>query len=216
MTSKKISIIIFSCDRACQLNACIQSFLINCEEADSAELKVIYKATNNEYNEGYEKLKTKFSNQEIDWIKEQDFRKQLTDTVLASKNPFMMFLVDDIIFVDSFSFSDQNFSLLNTNNMLLAISLRLHKGANHCYATDTPQEVPKFVKGNVWSWKSSDGDWGYPMSVDGNVFRTNQLKEVIDKVRFHNRMILTPIMEKPSIFNKKSTKGIYRLFLINL
>jgi len=97
-----------------------------------------------------------------------------------------MFLVDDIIFVNDISTNDKQFGLIRNNTLMLGLSLRLHNGVTHCYATNEDTKVPKFVKGCVWSWRGCQGDWGYPMSVDGNIYNTDFIKRLVDTTNYNN------------------------------
>jgi len=183
----KLSVTIFSYNRACQLHACIESFMASCVESDEVKVNIVYKYDTEEYKAGYVKLKEAYSTRSnIVWHEEKDFKAQTKQIISDVDSTFTMFLVDDIIFVDRFSIEDSQFSLLKKNSMLLAVSLRLHDGVSHCYATNKIQQIPRFVKNNVWLWKSSDGDWGYPMSVDGNVFKTDLIKNIVSNLEFNN------------------------------
>jgi catalase len=50
-----------------------------------------------------------------------------------------------------------------------------------------PQRTPmmRFDEGRLtWFWKDGEGDWGYPLSTDGHVFETEELKNMVSTVEF--------------------------------
>jgi hypothetical protein len=115
-----------------------------------------------------------------------------------------MFLVDDIIFKSDFSLNDSIFGVLKNNNAMVAISLRLHRAATYCYATDSNMTVPTFVRdvkdeGVVWKWPGCQGDWGYGFSLDGNVYNTRFIKEVCHNLDFHNPNELESRLNMPRV-----------------
>lgn len=190
MIENQTNFVIFSKDRACQLHACIESLKKHFKSNTEPTTTVIYKSTSPEFKKGYEKLKEAFpESDDFRWETETDFKKQTEKAVEGfpwATPQFTIFLVDDIIFVSDFSTEDRQFELVKNNSMMVGVSLRLHNGVNHCYATNEAQTVPKFVKGIVWSWAESQGDWGYPMSVDGNVYNTEFIKTFVKTLNFSN------------------------------
>ncbi|HUT43273.1 MAG TPA: methyltransferase domain-containing protein, partial [Desulfobacterales bacterium] len=94
--------VIFSKDRAMQLQATIESFLLHCKDSDNLRLTVIYKASTPLYEHQYNDLKKSFSN--IMFIRETNFRKQTLAAIGASE--YVLFLVDDNIFTADFRIGD--------------------------------------------------------------------------------------------------------------
>lgn len=183
------NVIIFSKNRPSQLDACLRSFFANCREAEQVSVMVLYTATSDEYARGYELCKTKNS-PAIEWKvqrHELSFKKDLLHLFRGKEAcPLTMFLVDDIIFREPFSFADPEISAVVENNHLLCCSLRLYSGITECYATSSPSKIPTFIKGNVWNWYGAEGDWGYPYSLDGNVYRTLDIIRKITNADYAN------------------------------
>lgn len=186
MANKEIEIIVFSKDRACQASACIESLYKNFTDIANASVSVLYRTSSFSFEKAYKKAEAIHSNKNIKWLPETDFKNQLEKMVTASESPLLMFLVDDIVFVNKISLQDKQIQLVKTVSSMLAASLRLHSDITRCYATDQTNSVPKFVKGSVWQWTSGDGDWGYPMSVDGNVYNTALFKEILPRIQYNN------------------------------
>lgn len=181
-----INVVIFSKDRANQVEACIRSFLKHFEQSEQSTISVLYKASTPSFNEGYKKAKGLLTDvPNLQWVIENNFSKQTRSLINCVDAPLTMFLVDDIIFINSVSLEDKQVRLLE-NPSLLAVSLRLHAGVKSCYATNQPTLVPRFVKGCVWDWQQAEGDWNYPMSVDGNIYRTDLIKQLLAALQFTN------------------------------
>lgn len=184
-----LNIIAFSKNRPAQLDALMRSFLFYFKDLNDFKFTVIYRATTKEYETGYNKLFSNYPTQTPEWncfnfVKETDFKRNVENSIDTTK-PLTMFLVDDLLFKAPFSLKDKEIQLVLNNKEILATSLRLWSGINHCYATNQPSKVPVFTKGYVWKWRSSngtEGDWAYPFSLDGNIFRTdfiiNRLRQI--------------------------------------
>jgi hypothetical protein len=170
-----IDCIIFSKNRACQLDLLLRSIRLYTK---CLQLKVIYTFSDSFFQAGYEKLKQKFT--EVEWILEQgQFKQEVIKNIVQLH---VMFLVDDVVFIDNFSEESNEFEEFKHSNEILTLSLRLSPKISYCYAFDSSSSIPNFV-GRKWSWKNAQGDWGYPMSLDGNIFRSNDIRS-IDKLPF--------------------------------
>jgi hypothetical protein len=97
-----------------------------------------------------------------------------------------MFLVDDIVFTASTSFADSPFLAFNSRSDILALSLRLHGGVTYCYANAEDVMQPEFLNDDTWFWTEGEGDWRYAMSIDGNVYRTDDVLPLLARLDFDN------------------------------
>ena len=195
---KQIEVILFSCNRASQAHTCLASFYDKFICLDP-KVTVLWKATTDEFKKGYLKTQKIFlGKKNLIWQEEEDFYSQLTNTIQNSTANFIMFLVDDDIFVNTVSIDDKQFEFLDKNQSMIAVSLRLHKGVTHCYATNKNSSVPNFVKNIVWAWAGKEGDWGYPMSVDGNVYKTDIMKNIASVIRYKNPNTFESMLEAVS------------------
>ena len=165
--------IVFSMDRPIQLFALLESYYLYC--GDPAPLYVLYKATNNDFNDGYNEIVQRYKDKEIIFVKETSFRTNLISLLKSIQSEYMFFLVDDNIFKSHFSFSDY-FQLPNYSDYIL--SLRLGENLNYCYTRALKQDLPDFTKvGKFYSWNMNKGfaDWKYAFSVDGHLYNTNEI-----------------------------------------
>lgn len=188
--SGPINVVVFSRDRPMQLSACIRSFLMFFQDLTQFKLTVIYKATTKDYLSGYKKVFSNLPTTKPDWdcfsfVEETDFKRNVLNAV-NSEYPLTMFLVDDIIFKDSWSLEDKEVHFVKDNKEIVATSLRLYNSITECYATNSSSKVPQFVKGCVWKWNGCEGDWGYVHSLDGNIFRTGYILPLLKQLQYAN------------------------------
>jgi hypothetical protein len=97
-----------------------------------------------------------------------------------------MFLVDDIVFTANTSFADSPFLAFDSRSDILALSLRLHGGVTYCYANAEHVMQPEFLYDDTWFWTEGEGDWRYAMSIDGNVYRTEDVLPLLARLDYDN------------------------------
>ena len=178
--------IIFSMDRACQLHALLSSFFKNVKE--DIPLTVLYRSSNERHSKAYSELKEIFNSRKITWITENGFKDSLCLIINQIKTKALFFLVDDIIVSRPF-----NFSTFRTLDLFSYVpSLRLAPHLNYCYTQQQSMPLPPLEqtqsdKCNLlsWDWEQGELDWAYPLSVDGNIFLTAEIKSVIAELDFN-------------------------------
>ncbi len=173
MEQYPINIIVFSKDRALQLDLFLRSFNTFVKFTERCNIKILYTYSNERFKQGYEILiKDKPDN--ATFIKETNFKKDTID-LIDTNNPYTVFFVDDIIFKEPFEFYDQKMNLFISDRSIACLSLRLHKNLSYCYAEARNMKKPVFDTNNIFNWTKETGDYGYPMSQDGHIFRTNEI-----------------------------------------
>ncbi|MFT4659777.1 MAG: hypothetical protein ACI8XB_000027 [Patiriisocius sp.] len=181
---KGTSIIIFSKDRAMQLESLMQSYFWHVK--NPVPVHVIYQASFQKYQKAYDQVMELFTEQDVSFIKEQDFKSDLTIVINTLECSKILFLVDDLVFKEQVDFNE----FTNINPKEYVASLRLGDHLNYAYTLDENQPLPSLVKSNkhpgmvTWSWHKGYGDWAYPLSVDGNLFDKNELKLLISSLDF--------------------------------
>ncbi len=189
-----INIVIFSRDRAAQLELLLRSFKRFFLDWNQANVTVIYKVTGggtkeNPLYQGYklcEQLHPEFNYLPEDMC--ESF-KQATLNAVNVENPLTMFLVDDIVFKSPMSLSDEEFAVTFAGDPnVLCLSLRLYEGINYCYPIGKSVSVPSSVLSgeNTWNWVGQEGDWGYPLSLDGHVFTTETIRPFLENLEYKN------------------------------
>jgi hypothetical protein len=188
-----LNVIIFSKDRAMQLDLLLQSILLNFNVEDY-KLNILYKASNDEYNRGYNMISDLYP--QFTYKREENFKSDLMS--LFNDSEYTVFLTDDDIIYKSFKLNNDelhNIFMLTEAN---CFSLRLGLNTVNCY---TMQRLNKLNNYNthsfyfdidliepVISWKVLDGtnDYAYPMSLDGHIFKTEYIKNLCEILEYTN------------------------------
>ncbi|KAF0219373.1 MAG: hypothetical protein FD174_2072 [Geobacteraceae bacterium] len=181
-------ILIFSRDRALQLDATMHSLLLHCKDVKSADTRVLFTTTNPVHANQYELLKREYHKFGfIQFVVENDFNRDTIDLLAPCEH--VLFLVDDNIFVADFSLCSivEN---LSRNPDALGFSLRLGTNTQYCYALDTPQPVPDFTRISErilkFRWTDAEHDFGYPLEVSSSLYRTADLMPFLLTFPFRN------------------------------
>lgn len=123
------------------------------------------------------------------WIYHSPFANQVID--LIRQNPrfqYVMFMVDDMVVKGPTPWLHVQ-ELLHNNPKVLNVQLRLGTAMTECYPLSRSQKVPElrdFQIWKLWKWWGADGDWGYPLSVDGAVFRKWDIFNLLQGTEFSN------------------------------
>ncbi|MFZ3138518.1 MAG: putative sugar O-methyltransferase, partial [Thermodesulfovibrionales bacterium] len=199
---KEGTALIFSKDREMQLDATLRSFLLHCKGANKIEIKVLFSTSSPLHEEQYQTLRSEHTS--VEFIKESNFKNDLLSII--SSCDFVLFLVDDNIFVRDFSFI-KIIERLGRNPDAVGFSLRLGKNTTYFYMLDKVQNLPDFTPINShhlkFNWTISEYDFGYPLEVSSSVYRTQDILPFLEKLSFNNPNTLEEQMaEHKSFFNK--------------
>lgn len=164
--------IIFSRNRAAQLDLLLRSRPLH-------HPVVLYRADTDEYQKGYETCQR---THRAVFIRETDFQNQF-EMLLAGADRYVMLLCDDDVFYRR-NIQQLPEAVLEANHDLIAFSTRLGENTVYCYPLNKHQNPPiaqlkVFYK--TWDWRVAEHDFAYPGSIDGTVFRTNQLMMMLQK-----------------------------------
>lgn len=174
-------LIVFSKDRALQLDALLRSYFFYTENPVS--VKVLFRASSVEFEKAYAELIQLYSDRPIEFIQERSFKKDLVelfDRLTCSK---VIFLVDDLQFKNPVNF--KSFTGINPRENIA--SLRLGTHLNYAYTLNMKQPLPTFKKvGDMlsWNWNKASGDWAYPLSVDGHLFDKEEFKVLVNELDY--------------------------------
>ncbi len=177
--------VVFSKDRAMQLDATLKSFFGCCTDASSAALNVIYASSDKFHEDQYRELAREYPT--VNFVREKNFRADFLARIAGA--PELLLLVDDNIFVKPFCLADAR-AALEQNEDAIGFSLRLGRNTTHCYPLDRAQSVPEFknVAPGVakFFWLHAEGDFGYPLEVSSSLYRSRDLVPVLAKAEFSN------------------------------
>lgn len=180
--NEKVTVIIFSKDRPMQLDATLSSLYRCCRDIDSVNVTVIYKSTSPEFTSGYDSLKNSYK---AKFIEEKTFKDDLLGAIEGSG--YLLFVVDDCIFIREFSISDCVNALV-TDQQSIGVSLRLGRNTRYCYTLDKLQAIPRFEEGVFgllkYSWPNADYDFGYPLELSSSLYRLQDLNPILQSLQF--------------------------------
>lgn len=178
-----ITSIIFSKDRPAQLDLCLNSIKKNF--ADSNRNIVLYNNTK-DFIEAHKILQSEHKDVDF-WPQGLSLFKDLYATIASSDNDYICFFTDDDIVYQPVKTIDYNSILQNDHiaclslRMGLNISERSHDGV---VGQDTPAAYHEYDDIILWSKTANTygSYWSYSLSVDGHIFRKNEILDMIDEL----------------------------------
>jgi hypothetical protein len=196
-----ILVIVFSRDRALQLQATLESFVLQVPDAAMSKVVVLYRTTSARHESQYRALTQQFGGR-VRFVEEVSFRNQVIDILNGSSlggddaspsvnsgdsGDHCLFLVDDNIFVRPIRLRDAQLAL-ESNPDALGLSLRLGRNTTYCYSLSRPQALPRFSELEngllKFRWRGSDGDFGYPLEISSSMYGLHMLRDLISGLPF--------------------------------
>lgn len=180
-----IDIIIFSKNRPLQLYALLETLYLHTDAQKSANVTVIYRYEQ-EFSHSIDEIADRFFS--VRFVEQRDFYQDVINCLKVTTNRFCSFLVDDIVFKENISLAN-TCHLMMTNPQILTFSMRMGTHLNFCYPTNSRQSIPDGTIQSgffAWNWKSGQGDWSYPFSLDGHIFRKEDVERWLSKISFSN------------------------------
>jgi hypothetical protein len=182
-----INTIIFSENNPGRLRILLQSIRNN--HVNDFNFNVLHRSFNSDYEPLYEKLKTEFSDLNINWTGYSDFKEAVL-RLLQKNSELSMFLRDDDVFYNPENFKSIN-QIMESEQDVLCFSLRLGKNTKLCRNMNTANNfvISSEINGGQaikWDWTKNYLDYGFPFSTEGHVFRTKELLKMLKQVAFKN------------------------------
>ncbi len=168
----------FSRNRACQLDALLSGL-----GEKFAPIHVLYRATTTRFAQGYDACIDQ--HRSIVFHGESNFRSDVL-ALLPDDGLICFFTDDDLVFREIVV--DRIVTAL-ADTSIVAFSLRLGANTTHCFSHDCEQTLPVFERRGgylVWRWSESDWDFGYPLSLDGHIVRSDDIKSLLVRGSFDN------------------------------
>jgi hypothetical protein len=171
--------VIFSKDRALQLHALLSSYFENATEP--APVYILYQSSTRAHQKAYEEIFSMFHGRQIMTVAQksaESFKDQLILILESIEATRVLFLVDDIIFIEKVDMGD--FTKFDTRTIIP--SLRMGANLKRAYTVQQNQALPVFIPQVIndedklcWIWANGVYDWAYPLSVDGHLFSTQEI-----------------------------------------
>lgn len=206
-----IQIIIFSYNRAMQLDALLTSIASFWKYPD-IKIHVLYNASDNTFSRGYERLKelysevtftqentlsyssyslaemTNYFNLKLLYLcshlrgRKSDFRKKLLRILKDSDGRLTMFLTDDSVFIRPTELSQEDMDWLTEHPYLRQLSFR------HGAELIGERRIRQTNTGYEWLFSefSSNDHWGYRFSLDAHVYCREAILSLLQKASFSN------------------------------
>ncbi len=195
--------VIFSKDRAMQLDFTLRTLMTHCRDIQKAKISVLYKATDEKNGKHYAGLGSEYP--DVEFRKEGGFKSDLLQII--DNHKFVMFVVDDCIFCADF-FLEDAIGGLQRNPDAIGVSLRLGMNTRYCYMLDRSQPLPAFSRlpdGLLdFDWTQSSYDFGYPLELSSSLYRTAEISPFLKKLDFNNPNVLEAAMDtNKAVFSKK-------------
>jgi len=183
-----MQIVIFSKDRAMQLDACLNSLCLNTRTHNDIPTQIIYKTTTSQHKEQYDSIRGCHKDYEgVSFVREKDFKADTLRAVGNSK--YIIFVVDDVVFIRPFDL-DIVTKRLDADPVALGFSLRLSPSITYSYTKRRNVSVPPFTELTddvlQWDWPCADGVWAYSLEISTSVYRTNDLMPILHNLKMTN------------------------------
>ena len=201
--------IVFSYNRPMQLYALLESSYKYISGLH--KVFVIYRAGNKEFEQGYEIVKEAFP--EVNYLAQssnphKDFKPLVLRCFFATKAPYIMFGVDDIIVKDYIDLK-KDIELLKQTKAY-GMYYRLGHHLTQCYSMNRRQSVPssQHIEGDVFQWRFKKGiyDWNYPHTVDMTLYKKTNVQSFF---KAYNYYAPNPLEAKWAIIKPAKSTGLF-------
>ena len=177
-----INVVIFSKDRPCQLDALLRSMQDNMMVLCTK--KVLYSCSSKDYESGYDILKN--IHKDVLFVEEADFYMNTVELSIDLSEDFLLWMVDDCIMKNKLEY-DSTLKRFEEDQNVGIYNLRLTPSTKRM--TDWPEDkerpLPTFLSDNTWEWRRAiDEDWGYPMTMDGHMYKTKDMQKYLPQISF--------------------------------
>ncbi len=163
MKSDPLRVVIFSKDRPMQLQALLESLL---HHAKPTPPITIVLRPRSEYN----RLRSLYT--DILWLEEREFDNALRAALSYGDEELVMFVVDDQIITGPMDLGETEWVM--KDKRVHAYSFRL--GENIANMPD--DWLAHGLHSKAYTWRGKPKDWGYPFSMDTQVYRRDDLMKV--------------------------------------
>jgi hypothetical protein len=180
-----IGALIFSENSPMRLEALLRSASINASGIFGS-LSVIYSATSASSKKGYEIVSKEFPC--VGWVEMSNMKADVLSAIENSGASSTCFLSDcDVFFSNVFGMHDEIEKTLEDQSVI-CFSLRLGENTTKCYlmAIDNRLYGQHTVGENSikFDWKKHYLDFGNPFSINGHVYRSQEILKMLRKLTF--------------------------------
>ena len=219
-----IKVIVFSKDRACQLDLTLRSILQNLRLPYSIE--VLWTCSNREFEKGYEELFKIYSKQILnDMFRGVKFKRQSLNfkkdvlEMLQGDYKYLVAFGDDVVLTSQIGEKESKvFTLFDANPQILAVKFWQGLNTISSYEDGEPEVLPTFFYSSlayqnfpIWNWvrarEEGKVNWGYSMNLMTQFYRKEDIVDYWKELEFLGReydcpnmlegiMMTQPLIEK--------------------
>jgi len=183
--STELQVLVFSKDRAMQLDALLSSLQLHCFDPQVLRTQILFACSTSRHSAQYRELAAAYP--QVSFTAETDFKAQVLSVLNHPEK--ILFLVDDSLFVRNFS-AQQLVELLDRHGEAAGVSLRLGQNTAYCYPLARFQVIPRFENLNNgflgYDWSLAEADFGYPLELSSSCYRTADVLQVLSSCSFKN------------------------------
>lgn len=190
--SDQLTRIVFSKDRALQLEAFLRSYRDHVSPL--GEVLVVTKFSSLRHGQAYLEV---FNRLPFATCVVQSAPFKATLLSLLPTTGHVIFFVDDQVFIRPWH-----------PITVSGLSLRLAPHLRYCYPMRCAQPTPRPTSGGdlfQWAWTTGQGDWGYPLSLDGHIFRSKDIRPLIEQCAFDSPNTLEAALQ---VYAPRFTRGV--------
>ncbi len=195
-------IIIFSKDRPAQIELLLRSLHVALQDPESAKVAILYRSSP-AYRDAYESLARSYAGfQFVDESASASFCMALRQTLDTAATTYL-FLVDDQVFLRPFRLGPILQQFAQAGRDCATVSLRLHPGVNYsyCFRTHSPARTLDPATLRVrWADEPNNSDWSVVMSLDGNLYRREDVLPILNETEYANPCFLEHQLVKHTPF----------------
>jgi hypothetical protein len=195
-----ISAIIFSKDRACQLELLLRSIDKNCPDLFD-EIVILWNFSNQHYIAGYQKLQEIYDLSDKHSFLCEDNQDTCLDNfgdetvrLIKGSRDHVCLLTDDTVFYRPFEFKGKFVDqFLQEEKSVFSLRLGYNTVIQNIHAqpkTYQPYLHFRLEEDGLLSWKPRDynclNNYGYPFSIDGHIYNTEFLSSLVSQFTFNN------------------------------
>jgi hypothetical protein len=173
----RLQTIIPSKDRPAQLDLLLRTTKGRYKEWRENDIAVLWRASTGRFAEGYTKVRERHPR--FRYVEEKDFQADFRKLVQESPTPYFQMFMDDDVLVRDFSLDCPEMAVLEGNQFVAGLVLRMAPYMDYCYTENVHSDPPIFAKDRTWLWPGLRGDWGYPNSVDGTIWPRESVQEIL-------------------------------------
>jgi len=212
-------IIIYTKDRACQLDLLLRSIKDNFLNVN--KIQILEDWSDDKFKAGYDKIKSLNYGLDIKYIQQnkKTFRDLLRLAVAQSETDFILPFCDDDVLIRYTDITDiSNY----VDDTVIGIHLRYSSDLTISYGNWGILPLPEFLPAGdylKWDWTTykTHSRWGYAYQAASLIYKTKFFKHMINNIEFDLPNSLEgAIMNKRYEWNKKTTVAFKHSPVVNI